>query len=210
MTKILVFIKRDAPRIERADLHRWLLDELTQAVKDVPGVRRCTVSLEAEGLDRDFDALLELGFDDRHAADSAFDGMNGKAMLADLESRAARVERVVAAEHKFVDAMPSARFKLVAALKRRDDLTRGEFKCWWLERHAPIVVAFPELGRYQVDIVENGPERFVDGIAEVAFKDLPTLQRIMSTKQVKDTQQDSQDHTRARYRMFVEEHRVIR
>ena len=208
MTKALIFVKR-APAIERADLHRWLLDVQPRAVKMLPGVRRYTISLEAEGLDRDFDALLELWFDDTHAADSAFDGVNGEAMLADLASRAARVERVRVVEHAFVNAVPSAPFKLVAALKRRDDLTRDAFKSWWLDRHAPIVVAFPELGRYQVDIVDEQPERFVDGIAEVSFKDLPTLQRIMSTKQVKDTQHDSQLHTRARYRMFVEEHRVI-
>jgi hypothetical protein len=208
MTKALIFVKR-APAIEPADLHRWLLDDHSRTVKALPGVRRYTLSLEAEGLDRDFDALLELWFDDTQAADSAFDGVNGKAMLADLASRAACVERVRVAEHAFVNTIPSASFKLVAALKRREDLTRNEFKSWWLDRHAPVVVAFPELGRYQVDIVDEQPERFVDGIAEVSFKDLPTLQRIMSTKQVKDTQHDSQLHTRARYRMFVEEHRVI-
>ena len=97
----------------------------------------------------------------------------------------------------------------MAALKRREDLTRGDFKSWWLDRHAPIVVTFPELGRYQVDLVEQGPEGFADGVAEVSFADLPTLQRIMSTKQVKDTQHDSQVHTRARSRMFVQEHPVI-
>ena len=209
MTKVLVFIKRDVPRIGRADLHRWLLDDQPRAVKALPGVRRYTLSLEAEGLDRDFDALVELWFDDTQAADNALDGVNGKAMLADVASRAARIERVRVAEHPFVNAIPSARFKLVAALKRREDLSRDEFKSWWLDRHAPVVVAFPELGRYQVDIVDEQPERFVDGIAEVSFKDLPTLQRIMSTKQVKDTQHDSQVHTRARYRMFVEEHRLI-
>lgn len=208
MAKVLVFIKR-AQAIAPADLHRWLLDDQLRAVKALSGVRRCTISLEAEGLDRDFDALLELWFDDARAADSALDGANGEAMLADLQSRAARIERVRVAEHAFVNAIPSAPFKLVAALKRRADLTRDEFKAWWLDRHAPIVVAFPELGRYQVDIVDEEAERFVDGIAEVSFKDLPTLQRIMSTRQVKDTQQDSQVHTRARYRMFVEEHRVI-
>ena len=208
MAKALIFIKR-SPGIERSSLYLWLLNEHASLVKKMPGVRRYTVSLEAEGLDRDFDALLEFWFDDAKAAEVAFDHAAGKTLLADLETRAARLERVTVAEHKFVQAAPSAPFKLVAALKRREDLTRGQFKSWWLERHAPIVVGFPELGRYQVDIVEEGPECFVDGIAEVSFADLPTLQRIMSTRQVKDTQHDSQVHTRARYRMFVEEHPVI-
>ena len=208
MAKTLIFIKR-SPNVERTALHRWLLNEHATAVKKLPGVRRYTVSLEAEGLDRDFDALLEFWFDDSKAAEGAFNDTTGKALLEDLQSRAARLERVPVAEHKFFNAAKSAPFKLVAALKRREDLTHGEFKSWWLDRHAPIVVTFPELGRYQVDIVEEGREHFADGVAEVSFVDLPTLQRIMSTKQVKDTQHDSQVHTSARYRMFVEEHPVI-
>jgi len=208
MVKTLIFVKR-APAVTRATLNQWLLGEHAARVKALPGVLRYTVSLEAEGLDRDFDALLELGFEDAAAAERALGEPPGTGLLSELGSRAARVERVTAAEHKFVDAEPSAAFKLVAALKRREDLSRDEFKHWWLERHAPIVIGFPELGRYQVDVVEDPPEPFVDGIAEVSFANLATLKRIMATQQVKDTQHDSQVHTRARYRMFVEEHRII-
>lgn len=208
MAKALIFVKR-APDATRASLYQWLLEDHAAQVRRLPGVRRYTVSTEAEGLDQDFDALLELWFDDAKAAEAAFDGAAGRALWTDLQSRAARLERLIVAEHKFVDADRSARFKLVAALKRREDLSRGQFKSWWLDRHAPIVVGFPELGRYQVDIVEEGPEGFADGVAEVSFADLPTLQRIMSMKLVKDTQHDSHVHTRARSRMFVEEHPVI-
>jgi uncharacterized protein (TIGR02118 family) len=208
MAKALLFVKR-APNVERASLYQWLLQDHAAQVKRLPGVRRYTVSTEAEGLEQDFDALLELWFDDQKAAEAALEGAAGKAVLADLAARTARIERLIVAEHKFVNATPTARFKLVAALKRREDLSRGQFKSWWLDSHAPIVVAFPELGRYQVDLVEEGPEGFADGVAEVSFVDLPTLQRIMAMKLVKDTQHDSHVHTRARSRMFVEEHPVI-
>jgi uncharacterized protein (TIGR02118 family) len=121
----------------------------------------------------------------------------------------ARLEHVVLVEHKFVDTGLPAPYKLVAALKRRADLTRAAFKSWWLDKHAPLVVVFPELRRYQVDLVEDGPEGFADGIAEVSFADLATLKRITSSKQVKDAQEDSRVHTEARYRMFVEEHPIF-
>ena len=95
------------------------------------------------------------------------------------------------------------------ASESRTDLTRSDFRPRWLDRHAPYVVKFVELRRYQVNLVEDGPEAFVDGTAEVCFADLAALQRVMSRDHVKEVQQDSQAHTRERYRFFVEEHVLL-
>jgi uncharacterized protein (TIGR02118 family) len=208
MRKVIIFVKRRADAPRPAFFH-WLQNANRRVVGAIPGLARYTVSLEADGEDGTFDGLLELWFRDAAAADSAFAGPIGKDALADIDAHVSRSERVDLVEHKFVDTGTPAPFKLVAALKRRKDLSRAEFKSWWLDRHAPLVVVFPELGRYQVDLIEDGPERFVDGIAEVSFADLATLKRITSRPQVKDAQADSQVHTEARYRLFVEEHRVI-
>ena len=207
MRKVIIFIKRRA-EVQRPAFFDWLRGANRSLVAAIPGLARCTVSLEADGEDGVFDGLIELWFDDAGAAAAALAGAAGAAALADVEAHASRVERVDLVEHKFVDTGNPAPFKLVAALKRRHDLTRADFKSWWLDRHAPLVVVFPELGRYQVDLVEDGPESFVDGIAEVSFADLATLKRITSRAEVKDAQQDSQVHTQARYRLFVEEHPV--
>jgi uncharacterized protein (TIGR02118 family) len=88
-------------------------------------------------------------------------------------------------------------------------MDRAQFKDWWLTRHAPMVVEFPELQRYQVSLVEDGPEGFADGIAEVYFADLDALQRITSSEQVKTVQQDSVEHTSAIERLLVEVHPVF-
>ena len=208
MRKVIFFLKR-RPDAERPVFFDWLLNEHRPLVKKVPGLRRYTISLEANGEDGVFDGCLEFWFDDVRAAEGAFASASGQAVIADIQTRVSRFERVDLVEHRFVDTGNSAPFKLVAALKRRADLTRAEFKSWWLDRHAPLVVVFPELGRYQVDLVEDGPECFVDGIAEVSFADLATLKRITSSMQVKDAQEDSRVHTQARYRLFVEEHPVI-
>ena len=208
MRKVIIFVKRrDAA--ERTVFFDWLLHEHRLLVKNLAGLKRFTVSLEANGEDGVFDGCLEFCFNDARAADDAFAGASGQAVIPDIQARVSRFERVDLVEHKFVDTGHSSPFKLVAALKRRADLTRAEFKSWWLDRHAPLVVVFPELGRYQVDMVEDGPERFVDGIAEVSFADLATLKRITSSSQVKGVQGDSQVHTQARYRLLVEEHPVI-
>jgi hypothetical protein len=115
LRKVIIFQKREAG-VDRPAFSRWALREQVLLVEKIPGLRRCVVSLEAEG---------------------------------------------------------------------------------------------PELRRYQVNVVEDGPESFVDGVAEVCFADLPALQRIMSRSDVRNVQQDSQVHTQARYRMFVEEHVVL-
>ena len=208
MRKVIIFLKRRAD-VERSFFFDWLLNEHRPLVEKVPGLRRFTISLEANGEDGVFDGLLEFWFNDAKAVEDAFAGLNGQAVIADIQTHVLRLERVDLVEHKFVNTAKSAPFKLVAALKRRSDLTRAEFKSWWLDKHGPLVVVFPELRRYQVDLVEDGPECFVDGIAEVSFADLATLKRITSSMQVKDAQEDSQVHTQARYRMFVEEHPVI-
>ena len=204
MRKVILFQKRRADS-DRKSFFQWALDDHATAVRALPGLRGCVVSLEAEGKEETFDIATELRFDDAKAVDAALTAD----LLARVRSHASRLERVDLVEHELVRTGAPAPFKLMAALKRREDLSRSDFKTWWLDKHAPFVVAFPELRRYQVNLVEDGPEWLVDGVAEVCFADLPALQRIMSRTDVKDVQQDSQVHTKARYRMFVEEHPVL-
>lgn len=207
MRKIIIFQKRRVGS-DRHAFFDWSLREQPLLIERIPGLRRCVVSLEADGKDESFDAATELCFDDAHAAVIGLGGREGEQALAAMRLQVARMERVDVVEHKFVDTGLPSRFKLMAALKRRPDLTRADFRAWWLDKHAPLVTVFSELRRYQVDIVEDGAEQFVDGIAEVSFADLATLRRIMSRADVKEVQEDSQVHTQARYRMFVEEHPV--
>lgn len=208
MRKIIIFLKRQ-PDLDRPVFFNWWRNEQRQLVEKIPGLRHYTISFEADGEDDMFDGLAELWFDDARAAEVGLASPAGQAAVADTRAHVSRFERVDLIEHPFVDTGLPAPFKLVAALKRRSDLTRAAFKSWWLDQHAPLVVAFPELRRYQVDLVEDGPEGFADGIAEVSFADLETLKRITSSKQVKDAQEDSRRHSEARYRIFVEERLVL-
>lgn len=208
MLKVMYFLKRRQD-LDRETFFDWWLGPHAELAARLPGLRRYTISLEADGQDDEFDGVAELWFDSAAALDAAMTGEVGLAAHQDAGNVTSRIEGLHLVEHKFVDTGEPAPFKLVAALKRRSDLGRPEFKEWWLERHAPLVVVFPELRRYQVDLVEDGPEGFADGVAEVSFADLETLKRITSSRQVKDAQQDSVDHTVARYRLLVEEHPVI-
>jgi uncharacterized protein (TIGR02118 family) len=202
--KTILYQKR-ASGSDRQAFFDWALREQPQLASAIRELRRVVVCLEAEGKDDTFDVATELEFDDAASAASAFASAAGERLLGALREHASRIEQVDLVPHPFVDT-GHAPFKLMAALKRRADLTRADFKHWWLDKHAPFVVEFPELRRYQVNLVEDGPEAFVDGIAEVCFADLAALQRVMSRAHVKEVQQDSQAHTQARYRMVVEEH----
>jgi uncharacterized protein (TIGR02118 family) len=208
MLKIAFFLKR-RPELTRPDFFAWWLDEHRSLVEKLPGLRRYVISLEAAGEDGSLDGLAELWFDDLAAAEAAFASAEGKAARADTEAHAIRRERIDLVEHPFVDRGTEPAFRLVSALKRRADMDRAQFKDWWLTRHAPMVVEFPELERYQVSLVEDGEEGFADGIAEVSFADLEALGRITSSPQVKAVQQDSVAHTSAIERLLVEVHVVF-
>jgi uncharacterized protein (TIGR02118 family) len=208
MMKAMYFLKR-RQGLDRGAFFKWWLGPHASLAKGLPGLRRYTVSLEAAGEDGTFDGVAELWYDDAVAFDASMAGAVGQAAHADADAYVSRLEGLHLAEHKFVDTGKPHGFKLVAALKRRKDLSRAQFKDWWLKRHAPLVVVFPELARYQVDLVEDGPEGFADGVAEVSFASLEALKRVTSSKQVKDAQQDSVEHTEARYRLFVEEHPLL-
>ena len=208
MIKVAVFLKRRAD-LTQADFFSWWLDSHRPLVEKIPGLSRYVISLSAGDEDGDFDGLAELCFNDTETIAAAFASKDGHAASADTRAHVSRRERLDLVQYPFLDTGKPARFKLVAALKRAKDMDRKAFKDWWLNRHARMVLPFPDLRRYQVSLVEFGEEGFADGIAEVCFEDLATLQRVTSSEMVRTAQQDSQDHTEDRNRLYVEEHVVI-
>jgi uncharacterized protein (TIGR02118 family) len=209
MYRMMSFLKR-RPDLERPPFVDWWLNHHARLVVNVPGLKRYTVSLTAVPEDGAFDGVAELWFDDAEAAATGCASNAGKVARADSAAHTVRLERLHVEEYPFVDTGSKPRFKLVAALKRRANLDRTAFKAWWLEKHAPLVVQFPELARYQVNLVpESEEEGFCDGIAEVCFHDLETLLRITASPQVKTVQQDSVRHSVSINRLLVQEHPII-
>ena len=208
MHKSFCFMKRRAQH-SRAAFDRWCLHEQASLVEHLPELRGYTASIEARGDENDFDAVGEYWFADAASATAAWQSPAGQRLDEETRGHAARVERVQVTAHEFLNTGPDSRFKLFAALKRRTDMTRQEFASWWLERHAPLVVVFPELQRYCVNIVTDPTEQFVDGIAEVAFASLESLVRVITSAQVKAVQSDSQEHTSARHRLLAQETRIV-
>jgi uncharacterized protein (TIGR02118 family) len=199
-----------SPHLDRETFFDWWLNHHAPLVVQVPGLKRYIISLAAVPEESTFDGVAELWFDNANAMSQGFADKAGQIARADGAEHTTRIERLHVVEYPFVDTGSLPRFKLVAALKRRADLDRAAFKAWWLEKHAPLVVAFPELARYQVNLVPAGePEGVADGVAEVCFNDLDTLIRVTSSTQVKAVQQDSVVYSSAINRLLVQEHPII-
>jgi uncharacterized protein (TIGR02118 family) len=85
--------------------------------------------------------------------------------------------------------------KLVFCLRRREDLSRGEFQRYWLEQHGPLVRSYADvlgIRRYvQVHSIDDGISMAVagprnspppyDGAAELWFDSLEALAAAGST-----------------------------
>lgn len=209
MYRIMSFLKRRAG-LERTVFFDWWLSQHASLAIKLPGLKHYTISLAVTPEDTTFDGVAELWFHNAEALVQGFAGEAGKMVRADGAAHTAHIERLHVQEYPFIDTGSTSRFKLVAALKRRADLDRAAFKTWWLAQHAPLVVEFPELARYQVNLVPEGEEEgMADGVAEVCFNDLETLCRIIFSQQVKAVQQDSVAHSSAINRLLVQEHPIL-
>jgi uncharacterized protein (TIGR02118 family) len=218
MRKTMAFLKRRAD-MDRQDFFDWWLNEHRFIAEKIPGLRHYTISLvayDADASDADgdgdgeFDGVGELWFDDTAAAKAGFASPEGQAAQANTRTAISRREMVEFVEHKFIDTREPAPFKMISILKRAADMTRPEFKEWWLESHAPMVLEFPDLSHYQVDLAEDGPDGAIDGLAELSFGDMETLKRVIFSDQVRNVQQqDSVSHTSSIIRMYVEKHQII-
>ncbi len=207
MHRVVIYLKR-RPDLLQPAFFDWWLGQHRGLAEQLPGLRRYVISLAASGPDVPFDGMAELWFDDQTAADAAFASPAGQAARADAEAHVAQRERLNLTEHSIIDHSAPPCFKFTAGLKRPADLSREEFGAWWLERHVPYVKRFPDVRKYRVSLVESGPETIVDGLAEVWFDDLATLQRVTSSEVVKEAQRHSVAHSSDRIRLVAEEHRI--
>lgn len=83
--------------------------------------------------------------------------------------------------------------KSISLLTRKDSLTHEQFMKHWVEVHAPLAYAVPELQRYvQSHIVEErkrqdipATEIQIDGIAELWYDDREAMARAMASAEAK-------------------------
>lgn len=61
--------------------------------------------------------------------------------------------------------------KLVGLIRRRSDLSPGEFRSHWLETHAKLAAKLPGLRRYSINLIDRDayPNAVYDGFSELWF-----------------------------------------
>jgi uncharacterized protein (TIGR02118 family) len=207
MQRVVLYLKRRTDLLQPV-FFDWWLGQHRALAEQLPGLHQYVISLAADAQDGPFDGMAELWFDDLAAAEAAFASLAGQAARADADAHVARRERLNLTEHTIIDHPAPPCFKYTAGLKRRADMSREAFAHWWLERHVSYVKQFPAVRKYRVSLVESGPETVVDGLAEVWFDDMDTLQCVTASAVVKEAQQHSVAHTSDRIRLVVEEHRI--
>lgn len=99
-------------------------------------------------------------------------------------------------------------FKAVILLTRRDDMSRDEFRQWWLHEHAPLAAQLPGVRRIVFNEVTgdgDGP----DGVSELWFDSEEAFTAAYATDLGQQVAADSMAHVSSRVRLFVTEHEVV-
>jgi uncharacterized protein (TIGR02118 family) len=97
-------------------------------------------------------------------------------------------------------------FKAMILLTRRADLSRDEFRAWWLEEHRPLALGLPGLRRMVINLVDERPDGGIDGVSELWFDSRAEFDAAYTTEHGKAVAADSMAHVQSRTRYFVTEH----
>jgi len=98
-------------------------------------------------------------------------------------------------------------FKAIILLARREDMSRDEFRQWWLEEHAPLARQLPELRRAVFNLVTTQDAQF-DGITELWFDSRRSFEEAYASELGKQVVADSMAHVARRERLFVTENEL--
>lgn len=107
--------------------------------------------------------------------------------------------------------------KMIALLKRKDELSHDAFVAHWVDVHAPLAEHVPGLRRYVQSHIQTERTRAdipeialdIDGIAELWFDDIAALEAAHHTPQMQALLADGATFIGA-IKMFIVEERDVR
>tara|TARA_B100000945_G_C20392945_1_gene603283 strand:+ start:1498 stop:1797 length:300 start_codon:yes stop_codon:yes gene_type:complete len=95
-------------------------------------------------------------------------------------------------------------FKVMILLTRKEDLSRSEFKNWWLNEHSILASQLPGLKKACFNLVENEDAPY-DGVSELWFDSEDDFTSSYESEIGKSVVADSLAHVNGRTRLIVNE-----
>src|SRR5207245_11185335 len=72
--------------------------------------------------------------------------------------------------------------KLVSLMKRKQGLSREDFANWAVKEHSPLGLKFPGVRGYHISVLgPDQPETEFDGVFELWFDDMDSLQNALDS-----------------------------
>ena len=99
--------------------------------------------------------------------------------------------------------------KLCRLIKRRKDMTKQEFRDWWLKDHAPEGKNLEGLKGYQICFTLDDEEFPYDGMAEMWFDSVEAANKAFDTDLGRSLAEDAIAHAEVRIGITVEENRLV-
>jgi len=102
--------------------------------------------------------------------------------------------------------------KIVAFVRKRDDLTQDAFRAYWQEHHAGVVAKLPGLRKYvQNPALDMGGRRQwpYDGVAELWFDDVDAVRAAFKSEQSARVREDEPNFTKSVDWLLTTEHPVL-
>lgn len=172
----------------------------------------------------DFDGISQLWFDDADQANRAFEESSIAADLIKDEAHFLAGLHIVTAAQRVVIPVPveSKRKKLLkrmSTLKRRDDVSEGDFRREWVI-HGELVMKMPGVSAYRQNVVigreakkgtqSKYEELPIDGIVELWFESPETLEAAFASGAGRETMAHAKTFLSEITAFGVAEHRVRR
>lgn len=95
----------------------------------------------------------------------------------------------------------------MVGLVRREDMSREDFRHWWIDEHAPLARTLPGVRRIRFNMLDDDAP--FDGIAELWFDSAEAADAAYATDIGKAVAADSLAHVASRVRMLADEREIL-
>jgi uncharacterized protein (TIGR02118 family) len=101
--------------------------------------------------------------------------------------------------------------KMVALVRKKREMSKEDFRRYWLEVHAPLEKKWPGLKKYVISVAAGGfeEEAEYDGMAELWFEDEKALKKALASEERRASREDFIRFVGGAKIMLTEEYVII-